>query len=325
MKRKILTFLLILVLFAVAVTEAARITGTGGSTVPLGWPVDSVTKIATWMNSFANAIGFGNGTEYIAIYWDATNGGQINCFVVTENNCNYGRWLNSGKTFSFQDRNRLAMFTVTESTTAPTFLAATGAQIIASNVGLEFTESDTNPTCAAGNYNIYADTSETKLKKCENGTASVLGGGPTIVRKTADETLGNSTTVQADDHLLFAIETSGFYTFSLYVIYQSPAAADIKWNWSLPAGATGQSLAIYMTTGTTDCQTNNTPNIRENALTVEMAAGSEADAVNCVFQVKGQVLSGGTAGNVVLQWAKLVGDAGTTRVMTNSYLIWQKL
>jgi hypothetical protein len=47
-------------------------------------------------------------------------------------------------------------------------------QIIATDKGIEFNESDTNPTCGAGNYTIYADTSETKLKKCVNGTVSDL-------------------------------------------------------------------------------------------------------------------------------------------------------
>jgi hypothetical protein len=51
-----------------------------------------------------------------------------------------------------------------------------------SNGGVEFPESDTNPACAAGNYNIYADTSEATLKKCINGVSSDLdtGGGGTL-------------------------------------------------------------------------------------------------------------------------------------------------
>ncbi len=44
------------------------------------------------------------------------------------------------------------------------------------NLGIDFTESDTNPGCSAGVYNIYADLSETKLKKCQNGTVSDLAG-----------------------------------------------------------------------------------------------------------------------------------------------------
>lgn len=49
----------------------------------------------------------------------------------------------------------------------------------ASNLGIEFEESDTNPACAAGNFNVYADLSENQLKKCVNGVVSDLdtGGG----------------------------------------------------------------------------------------------------------------------------------------------------
>lgn len=57
-------------------------------------------------------------------------------------------------------------------------------QLISDNLGIEFTESDTNPTCAAGNFSIYADLSENTLKKCNNGTVSDLdttgGGGSSI-------------------------------------------------------------------------------------------------------------------------------------------------
>ncbi len=52
-----------------------------------------------------------------------------------------------------------------------------GGQIVASNKGVELTESDTNPTCAAGNYTIYADTSDAKLKKCTNGSVTDLDTG----------------------------------------------------------------------------------------------------------------------------------------------------
>lgn len=47
-------------------------------------------------------------------------------------------------------------------------------QLITDNLGIEFEESDVNPTCGAGNYNIYADASETKLKKCMDGSITDL-------------------------------------------------------------------------------------------------------------------------------------------------------
>lgn len=75
---------------------------------------------------------------------------------------------------------------IPDTITASNYLLLTGGtltgQLITDNLGVEFDESDTNPTCAAGNYNIFADLSENKLKKCTNGTVSDLdtagaGGG----------------------------------------------------------------------------------------------------------------------------------------------------
>jgi hypothetical protein len=53
--------------------------------------------------------------------------------------------------------------------------------VTVSNKGIEFTESDTNPTCSSGNYSIFADTSETMLKKCVNGVLTDLQEQPDVV------------------------------------------------------------------------------------------------------------------------------------------------
>jgi hypothetical protein len=50
----------------------------------------------------------------------------------------------------------------------------TGDQVSLSNLGIEFAESDTNPGCVAGNFTLFADLSENKLKKCQNGAATDL-------------------------------------------------------------------------------------------------------------------------------------------------------
>lgn len=74
---------------------------------------------------------------------------------------------------------------VPDSITVSNYLPLAGGtltgQLVTDNLGIEFEESDTNPTCAAGNYTIYADLSENKLKKCVNGSATDLdttGGTP---------------------------------------------------------------------------------------------------------------------------------------------------
>lgn len=73
-------------------------------------------------------------------------------------------------------------------------------QITAGNKGVEFIESDSNPTCAAGNYNIYADLSETKLKKCVNGTASDIA--PAISVPVTFAQGGTGLSSAADDTVL---------------------------------------------------------------------------------------------------------------------------
>jgi hypothetical protein len=76
---------------------------------------------------------------------------------------------------------------IPDTITASNYLALAGGtltgQLITDNLGIEFDESDTNPTCSAGNFSIYADLSENKLKKCVNGSASDLdttGGTPSF-------------------------------------------------------------------------------------------------------------------------------------------------
>lgn len=43
---------------------------------------------------------------------------------------------------------------------------------------VEFTEDDTDPACASGNYNLYADFSETAIKACQDGVTAVIATGP---------------------------------------------------------------------------------------------------------------------------------------------------
>ena len=83
----------------------------------------------------------------------------------------------------------------TTSATAVNIAAGTGGVNIAdqtslntSNFGTAFSASDTNPTCAAGDYKIYADLSETKLKKCQDGTVTDVASDDKYESFTSDGT-----------------------------------------------------------------------------------------------------------------------------------------
>ncbi|MDQ5952250.1 MAG: hypothetical protein QG626_377, partial [Patescibacteria group bacterium] len=104
-------------------------------------------------------------------------------------------------TMTIEDTSGNDLLTVVDAGTVGT-LNATG-QIVSSNLGVEFTESDTNPTCAAGNYNIYADTSETKVKVCENGTVH------DIAPITENTYTTNSTYTKPSDAIIVFVKTIG--------------------------------------------------------------------------------------------------------------------
>ncbi len=127
----------------------------------------------------------------------------------------------SGVVFaSFNDNGSVSFAGNITQTGATSISSGTGGitangNLVTSNLGVELTESDTNPSCASGDYKIYADTSETQIKKCVNGVATNLTSSDSFkfVAKSADESVINSTTLQSDDDLLFAIgasETWGF-------------------------------------------------------------------------------------------------------------------
>ena len=67
--------------------------------------------------------------------------------------------------------------------TSPTLAGTPTIGDGAGNDKLEFAEEATNPTCAAGQYFVWANSTDNKLKKCQNGTISDLdttggaGGG----------------------------------------------------------------------------------------------------------------------------------------------------
>lgn len=76
--------------------------------------------------------------------------------------------------------------------------------LITDNLGIEFASSDTNPSCSAGEFKIFADLSELALKKCTNGTVEDLdttGGTPafsaitTSTNTTATMTCGAGCTI----------------------------------------------------------------------------------------------------------------------------------
>lgn len=300
--------------------------------------VDTLATVVSRGNTVTTANSFNNSIKYldsngdgVAWYTDPTVGPVSVC---VDNNVEgactaYERRLLSGQTLGVLDNLGADIFRLTNNTKAVSFggAVAVSGQINASNTGIEFTESDTNPTCAAGNYNIYADLSETTLKKCINGVSSVMVPAAlvtdTYIVKAADETLNTNASAQDDNELIVPVSANSTYMITAMVLYNSPTTADFRYNFSLPAGASGYKSTSHAPLSTTACSDTSTTTINNSITSVDNNVGG-AGAV-CALRITGTVIVAGTAGNVTFQWAQATSDAGTTTVYANSWISYRKI
>jgi len=136
---------------------------------------------------------------------------------------------------------------------------------------------------------------------------------PTLVRKTADEIVSNSTTLQNDDALLFAVAANEVWEFTILSRYTATAVADFKFGLTIPAGAAFSALvAGYSATFTNIINTANP--------SAYMGGGT-----NYLARIRGVVVNGATAGNLQFQWAQNTAEVSDTTVLANSCIIMHKL
>lgn len=134
------------------------------------------------------------------------------------------------------------------------------------------------------------------------------------IRKTADETVNNSATLQNDDVLLLALAANETWYFTLVFSHVGNGTADIQYAFTVPAGATLKWGCIARTDtsdsfgGCTDITSSGT------------AEPAGAGTGNRIVLSMGVVANGGTAGNLQLQWAQNVATVVDTKVLANSYL-----
>ena len=135
--------------------------------------------------------------------------------------------------------------------------------------------------------------------------------GLTIVRKTADEIVNNSTVLQNDDHLLFAVAANEVWEIRVAMIVASTAVADFKYAFTVPTGG-----AIYAPGGYTT----------DSDATIAVAVLYTANqTMSTTVAVNRRYIGGANAGNVQFQWAQNTAEVSNTKVLANSYIIAHKL
>lgn len=303
--------------------------GGGGGGGVTGWPWLGDPDEATWALSEETSLKIGDGTRKLKIWGDATNGVMAKPDPLADSV--WRIWPNFNG-YIKDEENNSNMVVIDPDAIAlgsGTFTFQSNEQLVASNLGVEFSESDTNPTCGAGNYTIYADTSEAKLKKCQNGTVSDLSssssGGTTFfsVVKPSDQTLNNSTTLTNDTALLFAMDANSTYLFEGIVTYSSSTVADFQLDFTVPSGASGRRTMNYISSTSSSCFSASL-NFNGGTITAS-ATGIGGTGATCDVPIKGYITTTGTAGNFQVLWAQNTGEATDTKVLAGSYLSWRKL
>jgi hypothetical protein len=152
----------------------------GNPTIDVGSTVVQTDQANTWTTGAQSMAAATSFTVPVATGVAPTVSGQI-AYDSTSNQLEYG--LNGA--------NKIVVNTGDLTSYLPLAGATMTGQLITDNLGIEFEESNTNPTCAAGNYNIYADLSDTRLMACTNGTASAVGSIITGTANTVTVTNGD--------------------------------------------------------------------------------------------------------------------------------------
>jgi len=166
-----------------------------------------------------------------------------------------------------------------------------------------------------------------------NGTgvfSTPAGGGPTIVRKTADEIVNNSTTLQNDDHLLLAIAANEVWLINLFLLWTSPTTGHyLKTGWSYPTDCSikwGPEMKV--SSSNVSYWSHAASNTYKLALLTETSTlldSLSANAAICGLRLTAIVINGANAGTLNFQWAQGYATAEDTKVLTNSCLIAHKL
>lgn len=146
--------------------------------------------------------------------------------------------------------------------------------------------------------------------------AAAAGGIPTVVFKTADETVNNSNVLQNDDELLLAIAANEVWAFEINLYVSGNTTADFKAALVIPALAT--MLWAYIWDGSANFDACITASGASNNINLP-GAGTYG-----TIKITGCVFNGANAGNLQLQWAQVVATVVDTTVKKGSCLVAYK-
>jgi hypothetical protein len=138
-----------------------------------------------------------------------------------------------------------------------------------------------------------------------------------LAYKSADELLAANTTLQNDDHLLFAMTANDVWTINVGLhLIDASGNANFKVAFTIPSGSMMLTVT-WRDTGNAITQFNWT--VSGTSQTLRAVSGGQ------YCNIAGTVTNGATPGNFQMQWAQATSDAGNTTVKKGSSITGIKL
>lgn len=136
-----------------------------------------------------------------------------------------------------------------------------------------------------------------------------------FVDKSIDETVNNSATLQNDDAFSFPLAANETYMIMILARISTGATSGFKYDWSVPAGATGVEWSAQFVSAAV-------VNI-DNTASMTTDVGN-TNAIQAMLYAA-RVAAAGTAGTAQFRWAQNAAIVGDTIVQAGSFMIIARL
>lgn len=167
-----------------------------------------------------------------------------------------------------------------------------------------------------------------QLQLYTNGSWQELTVRDTFARKTTDEIVNLTATLQNDNELFLPLLASATYRVSGIVQYSAINTVGLRSAWTFPAGAT---LALSMIGALGSATTNGADSgywlangETASSPAPEIGLGTLNDGGGTPYRIQalvnGYIIMGATPGNLQYQWAQITVNAATLTVYAGSFL-----
>jgi hypothetical protein len=145
------------------------------------------------------------------------------------------------------------------------------------------------------------------------------------IKKAANETVNNSSTLQNDNDFNVDLDANSIYEVVLNLAVTGNTGADFKCDWDVGGGASQLTTRCCLGPSINVVAVNDSGNVRESRhdLTTDVTYGTNVSTA-CHIQERFLVQTT-TSGTLQFRWAQNSADASDTICSSNSYMTLEKV